>query len=827
MIQKKKSVSFINVVDDLINLGRNQGVLHRYTEDETYNGRTIRLGGKDLINFGSCSYLGLDVDQRIKDAAKDAIDRYGVQFATSRTYLSTTLYTEWESLMRQVFGAPVIMTTSTSLGHHAVLPVVVEEGDAIILDQQVHASIQDAAGKMVSKGVSVQLVRHNNMEELEAKIVELMHNHDRIWYMIDGIYSMYGDFPHLSTLEGFLNKYKQFHLYVDDAHGMSIAGKHGRGMVLSQMELHKKMILATSLCKAFAAGGGAFVFPDEQLCRKVMNTGGPLIFSGPHQIPVIGAGIASAKIHLSDEIYERQVELRKKLRYCHMLLVQNNLPVVSNPNAPITFIGCGLTRVGINLVARIINEGMYVNLSMFPAVPEVCTGLRFTITLHHTMNDIERLVEKLAYHFPKALAEEGRTTKDVHRAFRKVAHFKDDAEILSTKEIKSDKGYSIQHEHTIRNIPKELWNELIGRKGANDWDEMLFFEETFSGNILQEHNWNFHYYIVRDKARIPVLATFFTAVLAKDDMFSPAEVSKQLEEKRINNPYYLSSTMFMMGCMLSMGEHIYIDRSRADWKNILMFLLDNVWEEPEQQKAAMLTLRDFDGNDFELRDFFLEQGLLKVDLPDGHLIDELSWNSKEEFLNALTVKKRHFVKKTAVNHESKFEIRVVKNATEAEIDHYYQLYKNVSEKNFEINVFNYDRNFFECASKHPKWELLELKLKPEYDTREERKAVSIALSYNNGVNYTFLMVGMDYTYLKEYNVYAQTLWQTIVRANQLKLKTINLGLTASPNKRRFGPKVTSTTAYIQIKDHFTTAAIGLMANNKTAAVKQVLQKAQQ
>lgn len=80
--------------------------------------------------------------------------------------MSCTLYRELESLVRKIFDAPVVLSTSVSLGHHAVIPVVVGENDAIIMDQQVHASVQDAAIKMKAKGVFVTIVRHNDMDEL-------------------------------------------------------------------------------------------------------------------------------------------------------------------------------------------------------------------------------------------------------------------------------------------------------------------------------------------------------------------------------------------------------------------------------------------------------------------------------------------------------------------------------------------------------------------------------------------------------------------------------------------------------------------------------------
>ena len=376
MDHKKKTGSIIDTVNDIITLGKERGVLMQYTEDESYDGRMITIEGKKLINFGSCSYLALDTDERIKEAAITAIKKYGVQFSSSRTYLACTLYTEWEKLVSEMFNAPIVLSTSVSLGHHAVIPIVMEEGDAIILDQQAHASMQEAAQRMQLKGCTVTILRHSKLDELEKKIQELSVSHNRVWYVIDGVYSMYGDYAPVKELVKLLDKYNSFYLYADDAHGMSTAGENGTGVVLSQIELHKKMVLATSLNKAFAAGGGVFIFSNEELALKVKSCGGPMIFSGPHQIPSIAAGIASAKIHLSSEITIRQEALREQLNYCHNLLVNKyNLPVISNPESPITFIGLGLTRVGYNMAQRMKDDGFFTNLAIFPAVPEVCTGL--------------------------------------------------------------------------------------------------------------------------------------------------------------------------------------------------------------------------------------------------------------------------------------------------------------------------------------------------------------------------------------------------------------------------------------------------------------------
>jgi 7-keto-8-aminopelargonate synthetase-like enzyme len=159
----------MNLINELVIHGKNRKLGHLTTEDNYYDGKYITIEGKKLLNFGLCSYLGLELDQRIKDAAKDAIDRYGIHYSCSRTYVSTTLYTEFEKLIGQIFDAEVVISTSLSIGHHTVMPIIVQEGDAVILDQQVHSSVQDAALKLKALGVTVTVIRHNDLSELKKK----------------------------------------------------------------------------------------------------------------------------------------------------------------------------------------------------------------------------------------------------------------------------------------------------------------------------------------------------------------------------------------------------------------------------------------------------------------------------------------------------------------------------------------------------------------------------------------------------------------------------------------------------------------------------------
>src|SRR6188768_1524079 len=103
-----------------------RGLARQTAEDDRFDGRSIKLNGQRVINFGSCSYLGLETDARLKTAACEAVLRYGTQFSSSRTYISAPLYREFQEVMSELVGGlPVVIAPTTSLGHMAALPVLI------------------------------------------------------------------------------------------------------------------------------------------------------------------------------------------------------------------------------------------------------------------------------------------------------------------------------------------------------------------------------------------------------------------------------------------------------------------------------------------------------------------------------------------------------------------------------------------------------------------------------------------------------------------------------------------------------------------------------
>ncbi len=170
---KIKHNNFIDTVNSVIAGAKNEGVLHLYAEDSFLNGRTLQIAGKQMYHFGTTGYLGLEQDERIKQAAINAIQKFGTQFPLSKTYISNPLYSELEAKIEKMYGITPVITKNSTLGHLAVIPTIVRDEDAVILDHQVHWSVQNACQQLKLRGIPVEMIRHNNLNMLEDKIKEL------------------------------------------------------------------------------------------------------------------------------------------------------------------------------------------------------------------------------------------------------------------------------------------------------------------------------------------------------------------------------------------------------------------------------------------------------------------------------------------------------------------------------------------------------------------------------------------------------------------------------------------------------------------------------
>src|SRR5687767_2487446 len=201
MSKTKSTNKFINTIDECLTNGVNNGIFQVSLEDNMLNGREVTIDGQRVVSFGSCSYLGLEVDERLKQGAIDATLRYGTQYSSSRLFSACNLYEELESLFYKIFdNNPAVLAATTTLTHVAALPILVQDDDLIILDHQVHGSVQLAVQLLKARGVKVEMIKHNRMDMLEDVIKANPNRYNKIWYMVDGLYSMYGDFAPLKEI---------------------------------------------------------------------------------------------------------------------------------------------------------------------------------------------------------------------------------------------------------------------------------------------------------------------------------------------------------------------------------------------------------------------------------------------------------------------------------------------------------------------------------------------------------------------------------------------------------------------------------------------------
>ncbi len=801
-LRMSKTNSFLEIVDQIVTDGVNKGILHLYTEDSRLTDNVISLKGNNVVNFGSCSYLGLEFDERLKDGAKKAVDNYGTQFSESRAYVSVKQYAELEDLLRQIFDAHCVVMPTTTLGHIANIPVLVGDRDAVIVDQQVHNSVQTAIQLLKARGCHIEILRHNRMDLLEEKIKQIRNKYSKIWYMADGIYSMFGDTSPVDEVYALMNKYPELHYYVDDAHGMSIYGKHGRGYVLNNRPFHPKMVMGTSLNKAFASGGGVMLYPNAELARKVRTCGGPLITSGPMQPASLGAAVAAAKIHLSDEIYEMQQDLHENIRFAQLMIKKYELPLVSNAGAAVFFIGVSLPKLGYNMVRRMLNAGYYLNLGIFPAVPMKNTGIRFTITRLHSFAQIEQMIATMAEELPKALKEEGLTMEQIYKAFKitlpEVAML--DKNVSSV--INQSLSLRTEHFSSITKIDKTLWNNLFKGNVNFDWDYLEMLESSFSGNENPEDNWIFDYVIVKENSGKPVAATFLTTALWKDDMLSQASISANIEQKRLTDPYFLTSLTISTGSLLTEGEHFYVDKTSPLWKDAMQLIFEKIYHLQEKYKASNIMLRDFYGIDAEMDSFLIDNGFFRIAMPDNNVAELSTFSNETTYFDSLSSNSKASHKKYVARHIDKFTAEIKQNADSKEIDYLYQLYLNVKNRGLSLNTFALPKKIFFNICNNSNWEILTLTVKAGFDYHGIAKPVCAVFCYKKKDQYIPVMMGMDYSYQLEYSTYRQALYHVMMRAIQLKSKKVLLGFSASIEKRKVGATQIPVYAYMQTKDNY-------------------------
>ena len=364
-----------------IKILKNEGLFTNIKTIESPVGGRVTINGKVLLNFCSNNYLGLANDKRIKKAAIEAIEKYGVGPGAVRTIAGTmTLHDELEkSLAKFKKCESVIVLQSGFAANLATIPALVNKNDTIFSDELNHASIID--GCRLS-GATVVRFAHTDANDLEKKLKK--GESGRFLVITDGVFSMDGDIAPLDELYKVANKFGAL-LMVDDAHGEGVLGKNGRGIV-SHFNLHEKVdIEIGTMSKAFGAVGG-YVAGNKNVITWLKQRGRPFLFSSALTVPDTAASIEAVKI------LEKSDELVKKLweNAEYFKVKMNALKFdTGKTQTPIVPVMLGDAKLAQEFSKLLLDSGVFAMAIKYPTVPKGLARIRIMNTAIHTKKDLD------------------------------------------------------------------------------------------------------------------------------------------------------------------------------------------------------------------------------------------------------------------------------------------------------------------------------------------------------------------------------------------------------------------------------------------------------
>lgn len=827
---------FRDAVARVHSAGRERGHYFLRATDERFSGRAVTINERALLSFGSCSYLGLEFDPRLIRAGAEAFERFGSQTSYSRGYLSNPLYERLElDLLPRIFDVDeVLVAPSTSVAHHIVLPALITEKTAVVTDHQVHRSVDDALTLQCARsGAKKHVVRHGKLDEAADLIERLSRTHEEVWFCCDGVYSMYGDYLPSSFLRSLLDLAPNVRLYVDDAHGMSWAGRHGRGHFLSRFAIDERVVMVTSFAKAFASGGSAVVTKDRKVIDNARLVGGPYAFSGPLRPGDLGVAIASAELHLSDELPALQRTLAARVALANECCRALEIPTVIENEAPIRFIALGRAEAVYSVADALADDGFHVNVSGFPAVPANLGGLRIAINANHTEAQVRALFERIAAHLPAVLDRVGVTRDEVRSQFEQVLPpflRSESREHVRARTASLPEARPAQHDaraartvrtvRTVRSVA-ELdacsWNSALDRSGYIDTASLAAAERAFGPDAIRpENRWEFFYTTVSDGQGLAAAAPFSLSLL-KDDAFMSEEVSDALELARRSDPLLFTAPALVMGTLASEGEHLYL-RPGPDRSASLVALVEEATRIARERSVSTVVLRDL-RTDAEVERVLIGQGFVPAPLLPAFELS-LPEGSIESFVASASSKsKRQFLRDRLRNQE-RFDVRCfdAEHAPdEPTLARMHAMYLSVAARNRRINLFPLPIELLREHARTPGWTLLAL-----YDrARPSHLAAWAALRFV-GTDVRALYCGVDYQgFGSDFSPYRQLLFSIVAHALSVGATKVSLGMGAEQEKRRLGAIETPTFAFVRAEDEF--RARQLQEFVETFAIKRAAQ----
>ena len=369
-----------------------KGIYPYFHELESKQDIEVMMEGKRRIMLGSNNYLGLTVNQEVIDAGVEAMKKYGTGCSGSR-FLNGTLdlHNKLERELADFLGTEDCVTFSTGFQSNlGIISAICGRQDYILNDRENHASIYDGCKLSYAK---VTRYRHNDMADLEKRLAETPIDAGKL-IVTDGVFSMSGDICRLPDIAELAHKYKA-RVMVDDAHGLGVIGKGGRGTA-SYFGLEKEVDITMGTFSKSLASLGGYMVASAKVCEYVRHNSRPFIFSAsltPASCATARAALKVIREH--PEIVERLGDLAE---YYRDGLAARGVPTVKaeNKRIPIIPIYTYDAERTLLISKKLFEEGVYVNPVLPPATAPTECLLRTSLMATHTESVLDEAMDIIA-----------------------------------------------------------------------------------------------------------------------------------------------------------------------------------------------------------------------------------------------------------------------------------------------------------------------------------------------------------------------------------------------------------------------------------------------
>jgi 8-amino-7-oxononanoate synthase len=376
---------------------RQADVLPYFRILESQAGPVVEMEGRETIMLGSNNYLGLTTDDRVKQAARDALEQYGTGVTGSRLLNGTTplheaLETELAEWMQT---EDAIVFTTGYQSNLGAISAILEPGDTVICDAADHASILD--GCKLS-GARLRPFRHNRMDKLETMLQRAADDGSATLVVVDGVFSMEGDICNLPPIVELCRQYGA-RLFVDEAHGVGVLGDRGAGACeLFGLEDEVDLRMGT-FSKSLASCGG-FIAGSSEVIEYLRVSSRAFIFSASAVPAAVGAALGALRIIRSEgpELFEKLLGnaayLRKGFRELGLEVIEpGTLPDGTEATTPVVPVVVGEDWQAVLLWKALYDAGVYTNVAVHPAVPPGGALLRTSLMATHEREHLDRALE--------------------------------------------------------------------------------------------------------------------------------------------------------------------------------------------------------------------------------------------------------------------------------------------------------------------------------------------------------------------------------------------------------------------------------------------------